>query len=425
RLHARVDCDVDYEAESESWLDALSPALKPFQTPKTATKPAGLDVSGLPAFNSAPRSIFTKKNPFPAPLVENIVLNGRGSGKETRHLEFLLEDSGISYEPGDALGVYVCNPKNAVERLCEALQFDNAKVTHKGTEMPLQQCLEEQVEVTTLTGKFLAQWAEWSGADELKDLVADGKNTHEFCSRHHIEDLAKRYPVRGLPADEFVQALRPLQPRLYSIASSLEACPDEVHLTLSVVRYTLNERQCCGVASGFLANCKADAKVPVYVQHNPNFKLPTDPDTPIIMIGAGTGVAPYRAFLQSLEAGGHHRRSWLFFGDRCFRTDFLYQVEWQRYLKEKRLTRMDVAFSRDQADKVYVQHKMLEQAKDLYEWLEDGAVVYVCGDANRLAPDVHNALQAIVARQRGCDALEAGQYLKDLRQNKRYQQDVY
>lgn len=425
RLHARVDCDVDYEAESETWLEALSPALKPFLSATTTpAKPAGMDVPGI--FNAAPRSIFTKKNPFPAPLIGNLVLNGRGSGKETRHIEFSLEDSGMVYEPGDALGVYVRNPADTVVRLCEALGFNgNETVTHQGKEAPVRQCLEEQVEITTLTGKFLSQWAEWNGAEELKDIAADGKRAHEFCARHHIEDLVERYPVRGLRADAFAQALRPMQPRLYSIASCLEACPDEVHLTVSIVRYLLNDRPCLGVASGFLANCEIDAKVPVYVQHNPNFKLPADPDTPVIMIGAGTGVAPYRAFLQSLEAGGHRRRSWLFFGDRRFRTDFLYQLEWQRHIKGKRLTRMDVAFSRDQADKVYVQHKMLERAKHLYEWLEDGAVVYVCGDANRLAPDVHNALQTIVARQRGCDALEAGQYLKTLRQNKRYLQDVY
>lgn len=435
RLHARADCDVDYESESGAWLEALAPALKEALSPDASAKPPGIPPGAGPAgvmaesaavLNSVRRSIFSKKNPFAAPLVENIVLNGRGSGKETRHLEFLLEDSGIVYEPGDALGVYARNSAAAVGRLCEALGFDGtANIVWQGREQSLQQCLSEQVEIAVLNGKFLARWAEWSGAEELRVIAGDGKAAHEFCARHHIEDLAARYPAPDLPAEELVRALRPLQPRLYSIASSLEACPGEVHLTVSLAHYMLNGRWHTGLASGFLANCALESRVPVYVQHNPNFKLPADPDVPVIMIGAGTGVAPYRAFLQSMQAGGRKRRSWLFFGDRRFRTDFLYQVEWQRWLKERWLTRIDVAFSRDQAEKVYVQHKMQERARDLYEWLEDGAVLYVCGDANRMAQDVHAALQGVVMSGRGCDAAAAEQYLKTLRQNKRYQQDVY
>lgn len=422
RLHPRADCDIDYDLESRAWLEAVTPSLEEF-LPGAGAPAKAPDVVAL---NTVPRSIFSKKNPFAAPLVENIVLNGRGSGKETRHLEFLLEDSGILYQPGDALGVHVRNPEGVVGRLCAALGFDEtARVVYQDREQTLRQCLAEQAEITTVTGKFLARWAEWSGADDLRAVIGDPAATHEFCAHHHIEDLAARYPARGLAAGEFVQALRPLQPRLYSIASCLEACPGEAHLTVSLLRYTLNGRECAGVASGYLASRAVETKVPVYVQHNPNFKLPADPDTPVIMIGAGTGVAPYRGFLQSMRASGRKRRGWLFFGDRRFRTDFLYQAEWQRYLKERWLTRMDVAFSRDQAEKVYVQHKMWEQARDLYAWLEDGAAVYVCGDANRMAQDVHAALRGAVMSGRGCGADAAEEYLKALRQNKRYQQDVY
>jgi sulfite reductase (NADPH) flavoprotein alpha-component len=228
-----------------------------------------------------------------------------------------------------------------------------------------------------------------------------------------------------LATETLVAALRPMQPRLYSIASSLAAVPDEVHLTVATVRYELHGTARSGVASGHIADFAGpDAQIPVYVQENRHFRLPAD-DVPIIMIGAGTGVAPYRAFMQEREVRGAQGKSWLFFGERNFRTDFLYQTEWQRALKDGVLTRMDVAFSRDQAEKVYVQHRLLEHGRDIFQWIGDGAHIYVCGDATHLAPDVHDALKGVLAVHGTMSDESAEEYLRDLQRNNRYQRDVY
>ncbi|MBW7947481.1 MAG: sulfite reductase [NADPH] flavoprotein alpha-component, partial [Sphingomonadaceae bacterium] len=246
-----------------------------------------------------------------------------------------------------------------------------------------------------------------------------------FLRTHHVVDIVRRFPVAGVMPQGFVSALRPLQPRLYSLASSLSAAPDEAHLTVAPVRYTLHGEPRSGVASGLLADrTEPDATLPVYVQSNPHFRLPDD-DTAIIMIGAGTGVAPYRAFLQEREARGSGGRSWLFFGERNFRTDFLYQTEWQGWLKDGTLSRMDVAFSRDAAEKTYVQHRMKERAKDVFAWIEEGAHIYVCGDAANLAPDVHETLIDIVAAEARTGREAAEDYVRSLQSDHRYQRDVY
>jgi sulfite reductase (NADPH) flavoprotein alpha-component len=242
----------------------------------------------------------------------------------------------------------------------------------------------------------------------------------------HIIDVIHEFPAGGFDGKSLVAMLRKLQPRLYSLASSLAAYPEEAHLAVAVVRYEGHGRVHKGVASAYLAERRCiDDTVLVYRERNENFRLPANGATPIIMVGAGTGIAPFRAFLQERESAGSRGRSWLFFGDRRFQTDFLYQIEWQRFLKDGALSRMDVAFSRDQENKIYVQHRMLEQGKELYSWLEDGAALYVCGDANRMAPDVHEALLAIVAREGGMSREHAAEYVQRLQQEKRYQRDVY
>ncbi|MGN6584315.1 MAG: sulfite reductase [NADPH] flavoprotein alpha-component, partial [Rhizobiaceae bacterium] len=246
-----------------------------------------------------------------------------------------------------------------------------------------------------------------------------------FLHNNHIIDIVRRFPVAGIDAQTFIAGLRPLQPRLYSIASSAAAAPDEVHLTVSTVRYDLHGEPRFGVASGHLAaRAEPDSTLPVYVQANPHFRLPDD-DKPIIMIGAGTGVAPYRAFLQEREARGAGGKAWLFFGERNFDSDFLYQTEWQGLLKDGVLSKMSVAFSRDGAEKVYVQHRLLEQARDVYAWLEEGAHLYVCGDGVKLAPDVHAALATIIREQGGLSQEGADDYLSALQGAHRYQIDVY
>jgi sulfite reductase (NADPH) flavoprotein alpha-component len=416
----RVDCDVDYEDAAAAWIDAV--------TRKLAADQPALRVAAVAPLSpgSAGRSV-DKHNPFSAAVVDNFVLTGRGSTKETRHIELSLAGSDIAFEPGDALGILPRNDPALVEALLRQLSLSaDTPVTAKTGQLTLSEALSSAYEITVATPRFIDQWANLSGANDLSALRGDdaAERRVAFLRAHHVIDIVRRFPVTGVDAQTFLTGLRPLQPRLYSIASSLSLVPEEAHLTVCMVRYELHGEPRAGVASGQLAR-RADPEttLPVYVQSNPHFRLPAD-DTPIIMIGAGTGVAPYRAFLQEREARGAAGRSWLLFGDRNFHTDFLYQTEWQGWLKEGVLSRLNVAFSRDQTEKVYVQHRLLDHARDVYAWLEEGAHLYVCGGTH-LAPDVQAALSSILQRQRGCGPEEAAAYLGALQREHRYQIDVY
>lgn len=421
RLAARVDCDIDYEDPAAAWTEAIVAQLA--AEAKTASVPA--TAAAAPADTPG---AYDKRNPFPAPVVENIAIVGRGSSKETRHIEFSLAGSGLTYAPGDALGIAASNDPAVVAALLDALALSpDTSFDMKGREIALGEALTHRFEITAATPRFLDYWAQLSEADALRQLQQEDRAGERavFLRTHHVVDIVRRFPVAGVMPQGFVSALRPLQPRLYSLASSLSAAPDEAHLTVAPVRYTLHGEPRSGVASGLLADrTEPDATLPVYVQSNPHFRLPDD-DTAIIMIGAGTGVAPYRAFLQEREARGSGGRSWLFFGERNFRTDFLYQTEWQGWLKDGTLSRMDVAFSRDAAEKTYVQHRMKEQAKDVFAWLEAGAHIYVCGDAANLAPDVHETLIDIVAAEARTGREAAEDYVRSLQSDHRYQRDVY
>lgn len=421
RLAARVDCDIDYEDPAAAWTEAIVAQLA--AEAKTASVPAA--AAAAPADTPG---AYDKRNPFPAPVVENIAIVGRGSSKETRHIEFSLAGSGLTYAPGDALGIAASNDPAVVAALLDALALSpDTSFDMKGREIALGEALTHRFEITAATPRFLDYWAQLSEADALRQLQQEDRAGERavFLRTHHVVDIIRRFPVAGVMPQGFVSALRPLQPRLYSLASSLSAAPDEAHLTVAPVRYTLHGEPRSGVASGLLADrTEPDATLPVYVQSNPHFRLPDD-DTAIIMIGAGTGVAPYRAFLQEREARGSGGRSWLFFGERNFRTDFLYQTEWQGWLKDGTLSRMDVAFSRDAAEKTYVQHRMTERAKDVFAWLEEGAHIYVCGDAANLAPDVHETLIDIVAAEARTGREAAEDYVRSLQSDHRYQRDVY
>ncbi len=424
RLIDCVECDVDYEENAESWVDAIVAKLgAEMSAPAVAAS-----VAPVEALSAATAGAHDKRNPFPATVIENIPIVGRGSSKETRHIEFSLAGSGLTYEPGDALGIAASNDPATVAALLDALGLSpDATFDLKGQMVAIGEALTHRFEITAVVPRFLDYWAMLSEASALKQLL-DEEHAGEravFLRTHHIIDVVRRFPVKDVMPQGFVSALRPLQPRLYSIASSLAAMPEEAHLTVSPVRYELHGEARSGVVSGMLADRVApDATLPVYVQSNPHFRLPGD-DAPIIMIGAGTGVAPYRAFMQEREARGSTGRSWLFFGERNFRTDFLYQTEWQSWLKDSTLTRMDVAFSRDRTEKVYVQHRLKEQGRDLFAWLEEGAHVYVCGDASNLAPDVHTALIDIVAEQARIGREAAEDYVRSLQADHRYQRDVY
>jgi sulfite reductase (NADPH) flavoprotein alpha-component len=422
RLADRVDCDVDYEDAADAWIASAVANLAPAAR-------APVSASAATTRSDAPSSTaFDKKHPFQAAVIDNIVLTGRGSSKETRHIELSLADSGLTYQPGDALGVVPRNDPALVEATLEKLSLSaDTPVTVKQDTISLGEALSGTFEITALTPRFLDHWADLTGSDELQALRApDQKEARAaFQHNHHIFDVVNRFPAPGIDAAQFVAGLRPLQPRLYSIASSLAAAPDEAHLTVSAVRYMLHDVPRTGVASGYLAaRTEADATVPVYIQSNDHFHLPDD-DVPILMIGAGTGVAPYRAFMQEREARGASGRSWLFFGERNFRSDFLYQVEWQDLIKNGVLSRLDLAFSRDAAPKTYVQDRLRRQGRDVYAWLEEGAYLYVCGDSAHMAPDVHAALTDIVAEHGGLDRDEAGAYLSALQRDRRYRLDVY
>jgi sulfite reductase (NADPH) flavoprotein alpha-component len=423
RLHPRVDCDVDYEERAAAWTSALLARLA--QDNAAPAEPVARGLAPSPATSGRG---YDKRNPFPAEIIENLVLTGRGSTKETRHIELSLQGSGLAFQPGDALGVMPRNDPRLVEQLLDALILDPAApLALKTAKTMLADALQSAFEITTATPRFLQHWAELTGAADLKRLSRQefAPERAAFLRGHHVIDIVRLFPMPGLEAKTFVAGLRPLQPRLYSIASSLATAPDEVHLTVATVRYHLHAEARSGVASGqFAERGDVGSRLPVFVQVNPHFCLPAD-DVPILMVGAGTGVAPFRAFMQEREARGASGRSWLVFGERNFRTDFLYQIEWQQLLRDGTLSRMDVAFSRDRIGKAYVQHRLREQARDVFRWIEDGAHVYVCGDAARLAPDVHEALVEIVQQEGAVGRDEADEYMRNLQRDGRYQRDVY
>src|SRR3569623_431716 len=356
RIADRVDCDVDYEEPAAAWHADVRRRLAPVAQASGATP-----VAASPAAAPAQATTFDKKNPIAANVIDNIVLTDRGSCKEPRLIELSLADSGLTYQPGDALGVVPRSDPALVTSLIEKLKLQaDASVTVKQQTLPLHEALGTAYEITAATPRFLDHWASITGSSELERLRSpeEGAARTTILHNHHILDIVNRFPASGIEPATLLAGLRPLQPRLYSIASSLATAPDEVHLTVSTVRYNLHDIPRTGVASGQLASLTdEDATLPVYIQPSAHFRLPAN-DVPIIMIGAGTGVAPYRAFMQQREAEAAQGRSWLFFGERNFRSDFLYQVEWQALLKSGALSRMDVAFSRDGADKVYVQDRL-------------------------------------------------------------------
>ncbi len=419
RLLDRVDCDVDYEDKADAWIAAVVDKLSASAAPTPALAP-------ILAPAGASLSAYGKKNPFPAVLLERINLNGRGSAKETVHVEISLAGSGLTYEPGDALGVLPVNDPSYVDELLGLLGAGGTeKVTTPRGEESLRDALLETYEVNTLTRPFLTSYAELARSKVLDALLADKDRLSAWMYGREILDVLEAWPVKGLAPAAFLEMLRKLPPRLYSIASSLGAHPDEVHLCVGVTRYEAHGRKRLGVCSTYLSDrVDLDGTLRVYVDPNKNFKLPASVDTPVILVGPGTGIAPFRAFVEEreLQGGG---RNWLFFGEQHFDTDFLYQTEWQAWLKSGVLTRMDVAFSRDQKEKLYVQHRMREKARDLYAWLQDGAHFYVCGDEKRMAHDVHQALVDIVAEQGGLSAPDAEAWVKQLQKDRRYQRDVY
>jgi sulfite reductase (NADPH) flavoprotein alpha-component len=426
RVLARVDCDVEYQPTVEAWQAQILEAFQDLVGHSEAK--AGTPQPTPPSdVRSAPS--WDKSHPFSAPVIERVNLSGRGSAKKTMHFELSLTGSGLSYEPGDALGVVPRNSPGYVDELLSAARLPgDAQVAVDGKESRLIEALAEVFEITTITRPFVKAYASHCKWPDLAGLLDKGREAEfrEYTYGREIIDLLLTYPPRELTPQAWVGMLRHLQPRLYSIASSLRAHEEEVHLLVGLTRYQSHGRQREGVCSGFVCERLRDNEpLRVYLSPNPNFRLPQNPDARIIMIGPGTGVAPFRAFVEEREALGCRGRNWLFFGDQHFDTDFLYQVEWQRWHKSGVLSHLDLAFSRDRAEKVYVQHRMLERSRDLYAWLQEGAHIYVCGDAGRMAADVDAALISIVGKESGKDHEAAQEYVQALQSGKRYQRDVY
>lgn len=425
RLHPRTDCDVDFETPARGWMDAILGKVAAASSEAGAPAAAGLADAGRRTATVS--QAYTRKNPYQAAVLTNQRLTVRGSTKDVRHIELSLEGSNIHYEPGDAIGVVPRNSEDEVGAVLSALQFSaEAPVTVEAQSMPLRQALVEQLEIGPLNTSLVRRYAEATASAPLAQLLANAQETAAYLHGRYLVDLVREHAPAGLDAAAFVQLLRPIAQRLYSIASSPAASPDEAHLTVGVVEYDSLDRPRRGVVSGFLAGLtNDDAIAPIYLHRNSGFRLPAEAAAPIIMIGAGTGVAPYRAFVAEREARGATGRNWLVFGDRSFETDFLYQAEWLAWRASGALTRLDAAFSRDQEQKVYVQHRLRERGADLWAWLQEGAYVYVCGDAEHMAPDVHEALLHVVREHGALSAEDADEYMLQLQRERRYQRDVY
>jgi sulfite reductase (NADPH) flavoprotein alpha-component len=423
RVFDRKDCDVDYETPAQEWTEAVFSKLAP--TDGAAASAAATTTS---AAITEVSTAYDRKNPFPSSLLRNLKLTGNKSAKDVRHFELGLVGSNLSYEVGDALGVFPSNCPALVAEILTALDCDGEEAVSAGTrELPLRLALVQHYDVTKPSNEFLAAAAKRAPGSELAALLDPSRKADlkQWLYGREIIDVLVGLGSQ-FSAAEFVALLKKLAPRLYSISSSLKAHPDQVHLTVSAVRYEAHGRTRKGVASTFLADRVGDsAGAPVFVQPSHGFKPPTNPETPMIMVGPGTGIAPFRAFLEERQAIGAKGRNWLFFGDQKRATDFLYEEQLTGWVNDHLLTRLDVAFSRDQAEKIYVQNRMLESAKELWAWLEAGAHFYVCGDASRMAKDVDHALHTIIEQTGGKSADEAKAYVARLKSDKRYQRDVY
>jgi sulfite reductase (NADPH) flavoprotein alpha-component len=421
RFSAFGEADVEIEAVATPWteqaLDRVRELLKQVGTPARATP-----LHAVPS-----RSAYSREEPFAATVLANQRIVGRDSGRDVRHVELSLEGSGLHYQPGDALGVWPRNPPALVGQWLEVLQLDGAQeVAHQGRTLPLRQWLDREREITRLHRGFIAALAAAGGHDALARLLQPEQSTQlaAMLADDQPIDLLRRYPATWRP-EALLAALRPLAPRLYSIASSPKAVGEEVHLTVAVVAYEAHGSAHWGAASSLLATTAEDGRLPVFIEPNERFRLPADDSRDIIMIGPGTGVAPFRAFVQERRESGAAGRNWLFFGNRHFASDFLYQVEWQQALQDGSLHRLDLAFSRDSEQKTYVQQRLRERGAELHAWLEGGAHIYVCGDSKHMARDVHTALVDVIAAHGGHSPEAAQAWLGELLQQGRYARDVY
>ncbi|UKH19373.1 assimilatory sulfite reductase (NADPH) flavoprotein subunit [Actinobacillus pleuropneumoniae] len=423
RLFDRVDADLDFQATADQWINEIVEIIK-------AKNNEGVVANLTPNASQTPvvtnQSKYNKANPFPATLITNQRITAKDAEKDVRHLEFDLSGSDLSYQSGDVLGVYFENDPALVNEILTVLSLSaEEQVTLQDKTLPLATALQTQFELTQNTAAFVKHYAALANHTELNAIVTDSEQLQNFVQNTPLVDVINSYPA-ALSADQLLALLRPLTPRLYSIASAQSEVGEEVHLSVGVVRYGYNGKARAGAASSYLADrVEEDGQVRIFVEHNDNFKLPQDSSKPIIMIGSGTGIAPFRSFVQQRATDEAEGKNWLIFGNQHFASDFLYQTEWQQFAKDGFLHKYSFAWSRDQEQKIYVQDKIREEAETLWQWLQQGAYLYVCGDAGRMAKDVNQALLDVIAQQGSLNADEAEEYLDNLREEKRYQRDVY
>lgn len=423
RICQRVDCDIDYEEDAEKWMsDVIN---------KIDTKAEGIQSETIisESIKSAKEKKYSKSNPYEAEVLANYNLNSAGSNKETRHIEFLLDDFSESYEPGDCIVALPQNDPELVDTLICMLGWDpqsTVPINDQGDTLPIVDALTSHFEITKLTVPLLKNADIYFDNEVLSERIEDEAWTREYVINRDFIDLLTDFPPIELQPENMYQILRKLPSREYSISSSFMATPDEVHITVGTVRYQAHGRERKGVCSvHFAERIKPGDTVPIYLKKNPNFKFPMQQDIPVIMIGPGTGIAPFRAYLQEREELGMTGNTWLFFGDQHRDTDFLYEDELEEWLENGNLTRLDVAFSRDQEQKEYVQHRIMEESARFNEWLDQGAAIYICGDEKCMAKDVHQAIKDVLVKERHISQDEAEQLLRQLKQQQRYQRDVY
>lgn len=425
RIHNRIDCDVSYQKDADKWIDGVVAELDKLNQQQKASQPAASEVKQQTSSESVTES-FTREKPGDLIVTEVINLNGRGSGKQTIHIELQDETGTLKYTPGDSLGIYFENDAELVKQILTKTGYKgDEKVKFESQEITLLHFLTYYAELTALNKDVLEKYAKLCLYSRLTDIAASPQLLSDYIFGRDILDLITEFPSR-ISASEFVSFIRPMQPRLYSISSSYDYAPSEVHLTIASLQYEFNQRRKKGACSGYVAgNVEVGQHLKAFVSVNDGFRLPDDSNADIIMVGPGTGVAPFRSFMQQREVNGDSGKNWLFFGDRQFTTDFIYQLEWQQWHKSKLLNKIDLAFSRDQAEKVYVQHKIKQNAKEFYQWLQNGAHIFVCGDKNNMAKDVHHAIIDVVEEQGKLTRDEAVEFVKSLRKQRRYHEDVY
>ena len=417
RITKRIDCDVDFEDLAEKWINSVVPKFNPDKK---------LDVVNKDKTESIVKS-WSRKNPYEAIISYNTLLSGPNSNKEIIHYEIDLGDSGLKYEVGDSLSIIPRNKQLLVDQIIERLHTSKDFIP-SGHEIDIENLLKFKFEILTPT-KRLIEYVEKIAEDSELSLILekkDSKALDDFKWGMDVLDFMNLNPKVDFIVEKFLDLLKPLQHRTYSISSSINKYDNKVHLTISSVRWKNKKRDYNGVCSTYLADdCNEKEKIKIFFTPNKSFRLPEDKDKDIIMIGPGTGIAPFRAFLQEREVTNSSGKNWLFFGDQTRENDFIYENELKDMLNKNILTKLDLAFSRDQKEKLYVQHKIYENKKEFFSWIENGSIIYICGDATKMAKDVEDIILKIISEENNCSHNNSIEYLNKLKKEKRYLRDVY